>query len=200
MPGYDPVRREVMVTAGETTQIEIPMAGAAPPAALSPPSHTALAVHDQPSNVDRGEGQPALKKATWAVLGAGLLGVGMGVYFALQVNDINKDLDQYRRKACPSATDPKAMCDYFTGKPKPSLTPSEVAARDGKVSDGKQMATFQYLSFGFGGALLIGGGYLFYRSYVQERSESHAHSTGNRFVLLPVIAPNSAGMTAALRF
>jgi len=193
--GQDPVRREVMLGSGETAQVEIASPGASgtAPGPLTQPVATQL--------TDRGErARPrGLKTATWAVLGAGLVGVAMGVYYGLEVQKVNSDLDEYRRFPC--RTNPSQVCDS-AGKVALPLKDIKGAQEyvDAKKSDGKRLETFQYLSFGIGGALMVAGGYLFYRSYLAEPSGDRARSTSGGFVLLPYVSPSNAGLGAAFNF
>jgi hypothetical protein len=198
-PGYDPVRRDITVASGETVHVDLTMArspGAAPPPVLPPPSGTAM--KGPVGEATRGdEREPpqraALKAATWTVLGAGLVGVGMGVKWGLDVQQINHDLDPYRRFPCNGT----GMCDG-TGKMVGPLRPQDSAYVTLKKDDGKRLETYQYISYAVGGALVIAGSYLFYRAYLEDDGERRL--TLGRVDLTPVVAPGQAGVAAHLAF
>lgn len=200
--GYDPVRREVNVVAGETADVDARMARTAPVAATTPPVGAAPGAVDAPSPVtstrDEGDGdsRAALKTATWLVLGAGLVGVALGVKFGLDVDKVNEDLDPYRRFMC---TGSPYGCDGNGRRHTAPITQMEVDIINDRKSDGERFETLQWISYGVGGALIVTSGFLFYRAYLREDDQS-ARTSGRGFTLLPALSPTSAGFVAVTRF
>jgi hypothetical protein len=198
--GYESVRREVSVSSGETAHLDVSLprsAGSAPPALLPPPPGSASLSRPVDEAVRNDGTEPAsrsaLKTATWAVLGAGVVGVAFGVKFGLDVQQINNDLDPYRRFPCGAGT-----CNSMT-LPAPPLTPSENNYVTLKKEDGKRLETYQYISYGVGAALVIAGSYLFYRAYIEDDGERRVASRP-RLQVAPVLLPGQAALAAHLTF
>jgi hypothetical protein len=194
-PGYDTVRRDVTVATGETAQLDITLPrlpGSGPPPLLPPPSGEGQTLNrslGEVGRIDDREPPPrsALKTATWTVLGAGLVGVALGVKFGLDVQKINDDLDPYRRFPCGGL-----VCDT-SNQPAAPLSAMEADYVKAKKDDGKRLETYQYVSYGVGGALVIAGSYLFYRAYIEDDGE-------RRMVVTPVVGPQQAGLALDLKF
>jgi hypothetical protein len=195
-PGYNAVRRDVTVASGETAQVEVSM----------PRSPTATGAIDSggnpigpiggtPGMEDRDNGpKTGLKAATWVVLGAGLVGVALGVKFGMDVQKINKDLDPYRRFPCPG--NQTISCDAMLRVATP-LTPAQAKYVKDKRDDGQRLETYQYISYGVGGALLLTSGYLMYKAYLQADSDVRSASA---LKLAPVVTPTTVGAAAAIAF
>jgi hypothetical protein len=204
--GYDVARREISVASGETATVDLKMIhSAAPPPVATPPRPVAQATTpvappvrvDEPPPPGRDTGNAggsntALKTATWATFGGSLVAIALGVKFGLDVQSINKALDEYRRFPCTTG-----LCDSHS-MPAKALTPAEVNYVKLKKDDGQRLELYQYISYGAGGALLLTSGYLFYRAYLSDSSE-HA-SSGSRFALVPVLTPSAAGAALHARF
>jgi hypothetical protein len=199
-PGYDGVRRDVVVASGETVRIDVTMprsAGSLPPPLLPSPGTAMKGPIDETARPEQGEPTPrtALKTATWAVFGAGLVGVGLGVKFGLDVQKINKDLDPYRRFPC--TFDSTKTCDSG-GRLALALSTQESDYVKLKKDDGKRLETYQYISYGVGAALVVAGGYLFYRAYLEDDGERRLAI--GRVGVTPVLLPGQAGLAASLTF
>jgi hypothetical protein len=204
--GYETARREVTVGSGETVNVELKMSRSAAPVAAAASSSTSAAgltpppqrVETRLDSADTGPGgNTVLKTATWAVLGAGVVGVALGVKFGMDVQGINNDLDEYRRFPCSKP--PFNLCDSKNMAARP-LTMAQVDYVKLKKDDGQRLELFQYISYGVGGALLVTGGYLFYRSYLQEDSSTSASAPGPQLSVVPVLGPTEAGAAAFVRF
>ncbi len=177
--GYNQVKKTLTLAAGETATVAITMgpppaarasAAPVPPAGSSPgapaaensgaataPLSTAAEIDDQTQG-----SKAALRAATWGVLGAGLVGVVLGIKFALDVKATNDHLDDYRRYVCPTG---KGICDS-KGMPKSALTPSQQTYVKAEKAQGEKFQTLQWVSLGAGGVLIVTGGVLFYMGYV----------------------------------
>jgi hypothetical protein len=200
-PGYENVRRDVTVDSGAVAQLDValPRSPGNMPSILPPPAHgggdVAARPVDEVARSDDREPTPraALKTATWSVLGAGLVGVGLGVKFGLDVQQINKDLDPYRRFPCNGGQTCDAM-QRVVG----ALSPAENNYVKLKKDDGKRLETYQYISYGVGGALVIAGGYLFYRAYLEDDGERRMAI--GPVSLTPVVVPGHTGLVADIKF
>jgi len=196
--GYEPAHKEITVTSGDNAPVEIKMTrspSVAPPAA--PPLVTGpRPIEPQPTTADTGGGNTLLKTTTWAVFGAGIVSVALGVKYGTDVQSINNDLDEFRRFSC-GPPELHQVCDT-KGQVKPGLNAAQVAYVKAKKEDGQRLELYQYVSYGVGGALLLTSGYLFYRAYVAE-PETRA-SNGRRLAVLPLLSPTEAGAAAVVQF
>jgi hypothetical protein len=207
--GYEMAKREVSVGSGETAQVDVKLVRSASPAASPPPPPPVTTapvaavgpprVNEPPPPVrDTGTagGNTGLKAATWATLGGSVVAFALGVKFGLDVQSVNKDLDEFRRFPC--AKPPTNLCNAQM-VPKSPLSQDQVNYVKAKKDDGQRLELYQYISYGVGGALLLTSGYLFYRAYLDEPNE-RAQARGPRFALVPTIAPGSVGAAAFARF
>jgi hypothetical protein len=179
--------------------------GKAPPAPPSEdppgthPAATVTATPGPPRQAHEGDDRTGLKVASFGVLGAGLVGIGVGVGFGLQVQKINKNLDEFRRYSCPkTAANPAGICDANGQKAAP-LNKMQQDYVNQEKDEGKRQETFQYVSYGVGGALLVVSGYLFYRAYLADDGE-HASKPAPKFAIMPFLEPTASGVAALLRF
>jgi len=196
-PGYDQVRKEVTVASGETAQVDVKMTrlpGPATPVAPPPTPGDTRPVDTQPVVRSSG-GSTLLKTATWAVFGAGVVSIALGVKFGTDVQSINNDLDEFRRFQC--AKPPFMLCDSKMEAARP-LNKAQVDYVKAKKDDGQRLELYQYVSYGVGGALLLTSGYLFYKGYVEEPGPTA--STGRKLALVPLLSPTEAGASAVIRF
>jgi hypothetical protein len=197
--GYEPARKEVTVASGEIAPVDIKMTRS--PAAAAPVAATPVAVGsrvrpDEPVPATRDTGSSTvLKTATWAVFGAGVVSIALGVKFGSDVQSINNDLDEFRRFQC--AKPPFMLCDSKGESARP-LNKAQVDYVKAKKDDGQRLELYQYVSYGVGGALLLTSGYLFYRAYV-DQPESRA-SNGRRLAIVPMLTPTEAGAAAVVHF
>lgn len=216
-PGYNAVEREVTVASGETAPLEVGMSKSAVAAALernkpqvpSPdapagtatnPAATVVARPAPPRRSGDEGDRTALKVASFGVLGAGVVGIVTGVAFGIQVQKINSNLDEYRRYSCmKSATNPAGICDA-QGHPAKPLRKDEQDYVNQEKDEGKRQETYQYISYGVGGALLVVSGYLFYRAYLADDGAESASAPSPRLAITPFFTPTSSGLSAAFRF
>ncbi len=216
-PGYAPVRREVTVTAGSTTDVSIQMAssagspfpmgsptvGAGEPSLSSPP-----VVGDDPTRLTaslRDNGRGGLKLASWSTLVTSLTGFGLALKFALDIQSINRDLDPYRRYPCTANSAAPATCDRTGMVMLRPITPDEARYVNELQGEGKRFEGYQYIALGAGSILAVASGVLFYFGYLAEDTSGLALGLGShkqvRLELMPTIVPGSAnGMAARLTF
>jgi hypothetical protein len=200
-PGYEAVRKDVIVAAGDTAHLDVSLPRSAGGGVASLGAGTVPGQPEETRGPDResSAGSAGLKAATWGVLGAGVVGIALGVKWGLDVQHVNKDLDAYRRFPCPSINPaPGSMLCSGNSAPAPALTPAEQNYVDAKKTDGRRLETYQYIGYGVGGALVLAGGYLLYRSYLDEDPEPRAHR--RTIAVMPILSPGTAGLTAAAQF
>jgi hypothetical protein len=203
-PGYEPARREISVASGESAVVDVKMvraAGAAAPPPAPPPTAVVTPPAPGPTEVpvvrESSSRNVGLKVATGAVFVGAVVAVALGVKFGLDVQSINRDLDEYRRFPCSKP--PSFLCDS-KDQMKPALRPDEVTYVKAKKDDGQRLELYQYISYGVGGALLLTSGYLFYKAYLEDDGSARAAAKGPRLTLAPVFTPNQVGAAALMRF
>jgi PEGA domain len=135
--------------------------------------------------------------AAWAVLGLGIVGVGLGGYSSYKVNTINSDLDQYRRYQCSTSSTGYCGAD---GKPAAILTPDKQNYVNDQKSAGDNWSKVQWIGYGVGGALLVTSTVLFYHGYFSKPSAAASNSRRSNLIVLPQVTPTGAGALALLSF
>ncbi len=118
------------------------------------------------------------------------------VKFGLDVRNINKDLDQFRRFPAPAR--PTGLCDS-KGQSAQPLTAAQRGDSPSKTDQGNRDETLQWVFVGVGGAFAIASGYLLYKGYlVQRQRQQHASNHGLR--LFPTATASAAGVVAEFDF
>jgi hypothetical protein len=215
-PGYAPVRKEVTVTAGNTTDVGIQMASSS--GSPFPTGSPSLGLGGEPSlggsgmpgddptrlsTSMRDTGRGGLKLASWSTLVTSLTGFGLALKFALDINGINQDLDPYRRYPCAGNTMDIACDRTGTMRLRP-IQPDETRYVSELQDEGKRFEGYQYIALGAGSILAVASGVLFYFGYLADDTSGLAFDVGGRsplrLSLNPVIAPGSSGMAARLTF
>lgn len=201
-PGHDPVKQDVTVVAGESAQVHLKL-GTATGEATSGSASTAAATEVLSA---REEGEPSgsagqgKRTAGWALVAAGLVGVGLGVYASIQVANIDTDLDKYRRFPCKQSR--FGCTGSMEGPPATAdLSPNEKAKRDVFLKDGDFFTRMQWISYGAGAVLAGTGVVLLVLGYGEASgSGESAQTDGPRLSFAPLLTPSAAGGSLALRF
>lgn len=202
-PGYEPFKREVTLSSGETEELDVKLVSTERPsdAPIAGAGDTGARA-DVVTRVEassEGSGNGGIRSAAWGVLGAGLLGIGLGVKFSYDVLQTNRDLDPFRRFPCVPAM-PGKVCNITNG-PAEHLDATEKEEVEALKKQGKRFQMLQWVGYGAGGALLITSGYLFYKGYFDD-DDSLAMAGGrrSRLRLLPVLDPAAPGLAAFATF
>jgi hypothetical protein len=197
--GYDKVERSVTLGSGAMEKVAIQMksteaaaAEAAAPAAEPEPAATESSPAPEPEVPNQGA-----RVGAWALLGLGIVGIGLGGYFSYEVTSVNSTLDRYRRFQCPGSG---AVTCNANGTQNPViLSQADINYAQSEKDKGNTYATLQWVGYGVGAALLVTSGVLFYRGYSSAPGET-ASTQHSNLVLIPTVAPTSVGALAYLRF
>jgi hypothetical protein len=100
---------------------------------------------------------PWIKTGAWTSAGVAALGIALGIKFGRDVQQVDRDLDPYRRFPCNGT----GLCDP-TGKMVWPLRPQDNAYVELKKDDGKRFEQYQYVSLGIGAAAAVASGILFW--------------------------------------
>jgi hypothetical protein len=203
--GYEKAERAVTLASGGLEKVVIQMKpievpGAAPEAAPTAEPAVPAATESEPSPAPQAPNQGS-RVGAWALLGLGMVSVGLGGYFSYKVTAVNSTLDPYRRYPCPSSAGVNAgvqACDT-SGKYRP-LDSNESAFAQSEQNTGNTYAKLQWVGYGVGGVLLVTSGVLFYRGYFAKPTQEASNKRRTNLIVLPAFAPNSVGALAFLRF
>jgi hypothetical protein len=201
--GYEKWERNVTLASGATEKVLVQLKAiegaegvplAPDTGAAAPPS---APIENEPAPPAEPFNQGS-RIGAWALLGVGLVGVGLGAYSSFMVNDINGKLDPYRRFQCAGSGAQTCGPDG-----KINLGPlSQDAANyvKSQQSTGNTYSTMQWVGYGVGGALLITSGVLFYRGYFAKPTNVAARKNRSNLIVLPAVSPGNVGALAHLAF
>jgi hypothetical protein len=134
----------------------------------------------------------------WALLGLGIVGVGLGGYSSYKVSNINSNLDPYRRYTC--ANNSSQLCDN-KGAVKGPLDATSVSYVESQQNSGDNWSKVQWVGYGVGGALIVTSAVLFYHGYFAKSDDSTAsRETSSKLVLLPSFGRDNLGALAFVAF
>ena len=204
--GYEKWERNVALASGATEKVAVQLkaiegAGAAPPEAPPAPDVAATL----PGATAGSEPEPApetfnqgSRVGAWALLGVGLVSVGLGVYSSIKVGSINSNLDSYRQFPCTS--NPAQMCKADRKTLADPWPPDAANYVQSQRSLGNTYSTLQWVGYGVGGALLVASGVFFYRGYIAKPTNMAARKSRSNLIVLPSVAPGNIGALACLSF
>lgn len=134
----------------------------------------------------------------WVATAGTVASAALALKFGLDVRDINKQLDQYRRFPC--AGSPTATCDG-NGKTNvsPTLTTSEKQAVHTLTDDGNRDEVLQWVFVGLSGAFAVGSAVLFYKGYLAN-DDSHARASNHGLRIFPTATASARGIIAEFDF
>jgi hypothetical protein len=200
--GYAKFERKVTVASGATEKLVVELKAAEGPGegeqAAAPADETAGRV-STPEVPEPAEppGQGA-RVAAWALLGLGLVGIGVGGYSSYEVGVVNSNLDPYRRYNCAGGGAPTCSPDGKT-----DLHPLDAASQkyvNDQQKTGDGYTTLQWVGYGLGGALVATSAVFFYRGYFAHPSASGSNDHRGNLIVMPSFSPNSAGALAYMAF
>jgi hypothetical protein len=195
--GYEKWERNVTLASGATERIQVQLNPIANPAeqAQAEPIPAPLAPTPGPAPEPPNQGS---RVGAWALLGLGIVGVGLGGYSSYKVSSINSNLDPYRRYPC--ASNSSQLCDN-KGVAKGPLDEQSKAYVASQQSSGDNWSKVQWVGYGVGGALIVTSAVLFYHGYFAKPDDSTAsQKTSSKLVLLPSLGPGNVGALAFLAF
>jgi PEGA domain len=197
--GYEKWERNVTLSSGATERIQVQLKSIENPSELAqaepiPPPVGPVGSTPGPAREPPNQGS---RVGAWALLGLGIVGVGLGGYSSYRVTSINSSLDQYRRYECSGS----AFGCHTDGKPFTSQqTTDERNYIDSQKSSGDNWSKVQWVGYGVGGALIVTSAVLFYHGYFGKPDDTASSGTSSRLVLLPSIGRSNVGALAFVAF
>lgn len=120
----------------------------------------------------------------------------LAVKFGVDVRDVNRQLDAYRRFNCTTAS--TGVCDN-QGNPSMPLTAAQNSAKTNLVDQGNRDETLQWVFVGVGGAFAVAGGYFLYKGFLS--SEGNQQSASNHGLrIFPTATASAGGIVAEFDF
>jgi len=194
--GYEKWERNVTLASGATEKIQVQLKPIEKPLEQAQAEPVAAPVETAPTPAREPPNQGS-RVGAWALLGLGIVGVGLGGYSSYKVGSINSNLDPYRRYPCSgSAFDCNASGKPFTGP----RTTDEQNYIDSQQSSGDNWSKVQWVGYGVGGALIVTSAVLFYHGYFGKPDDTASRDTSSRLVLLPSIGRDNVGALAFVAF
>jgi TolB-like protein len=199
-PGYEPVRKDVNVVAGEVANLKTTMDSIAAPPTFTPNDATATPAPGK-ETPEATDDKAAMKIATWGTLGAGAVSLALGVKFSLDVMGYDSDLDAFRRYDCGDGKGGRPACDSKGGKNIGSLTDAQLQKVAKIQDDAKSPKVLQFVFYGAGAALIGTGIYLYLQTYVSDDAPAGSQTAqAKRLQVTPVVTPDGASLSARLTF
>ncbi|MBC8131976.1 MAG: PEGA domain-containing protein [Deltaproteobacteria bacterium] len=146
-------------------------------------------------NEHAGGGRGGYRAGFWVTFIAGLASAGAAVKFGLDVADVNKRLDPYRRFSCMG----NQLCDA-KGTVRPALTTAEKNSVSTLNDEGSRDQTLQWICVGVGSALGIASGYLLYKGYIDSDGEHPQNQARHGLRIFPTAGASSSGIVAEFDF
>ena len=203
--GYEKFERNLTLAAGATEKVVVQLkaiegaaaAAAEAPAAPPPPPPQVVEHEEEPPAPPAG---PAASRiAAWALLGTAVVAIGLGGYSSWRVNDINNQLDRFRRYGCiANPDDRRCTADGKNYLPPPDA--KEVAEVNRLKLSGDDWVATQWVGYGLGAALLVTSAVFMYHGYSVTAVASAPSQKRPSLVVMPSFGPGSAGAMAYVRF
>lgn len=190
--------REIRVADGGRNEIDegqLTLVGHAGLAAKSGAAASAapaqLDLRQQPEHARQGAKVGALVTGGFA-----LASFALAVKFGLDVNEIQSELDPYRRFNCAGGGAPNSCRDPAGTQPAQPLVPAEMEYVQQLQDEGKKFERMQYTALGVSGVALLVSAPLFYL-WLRDPPAAESEAAVS---FAPLLAPGQAGVGASLRF
>jgi hypothetical protein len=196
--GYEKFERKVTVASGATEKVAVELKAIERPgeAQEAPAKEASVTEPEIPPPAE--SPHQGARIAAWALLGGGLVLVGLGGYSSYQISVVNSNLDPYRRYPCVSGGAPTCSADGKTNLYPLSAEDQKYVSQQKSTGDG--YTTLQWVGYGVGGVLLATSAFFFYRGYFAHPSATASNKRRSNLIVLPSIGPSSAGALAFLAF
>ena len=199
-PGYEKFERKLTLASGATEKVVVELRSIDHPGDLGEAAPDASAGRVGSAELPPPT-QPApngARVAAWALLGVGLVGIGLGGYSSYEISVVNSNLDPYRRYPCAAGGAQTCSADGKTNLGALDATSQTYVNQQQSTGDG--YTKLQWVGYGVGGALIVTSAVFFYRGYFSHSSSTAANGRRSDWIVMPSIGPNQAGALAFLSF
>jgi hypothetical protein len=198
--GYEKYERTVQLgsAASEKVAVQLAPLGGTPAPHLAAKAPVGLVATPPPEDEQPAAPHMGARITGWALLGLGLAGIGFGGYASWKVSDVNSNLNPFRRYPCES--NPSLIACSTDGKTNlGTVSPEDRSYINNQESLGNTYTALQWVGYGIGAAAVITSGILLYYGYFTKPA-AVADRERPTLIVMPSLAPNSAGGVAYLSF
>jgi hypothetical protein len=199
--GYTTTKQEFTLAAGQTLPLNLTLS----PVSVEIPrpegaASSALSLSPSGEPVDDGGSHALTRTGFWVATVGALASAGLALKFGLDIRNINKQLDPYRRYPCSSS--PTSFCDVNGNAADPSLSQADLKTSHDLTNQGNQDQLLQWVFVGLSGAFAIAGGVLLYKGYLSSESDQGGtqHAANHGLRIFPTASASAGGILAEFDF
>jgi hypothetical protein len=205
--GYTNTKQEFTLAAGQSLPLSLALSpvsvevGNAPaPPEETPPVLIKRPAEAPPPSPEGGSSHKLSRVSFWVAIVATFATAGAGLKFAKDVQQINSDLDPYRRIPLgqPGCSNSDTGYCGINGSAKPALLPNEKSIVDQKLADGKDAQKMETIFFVAAPILAIASGFFLYKGYLESDGETTTASRGLR--IFPTASASAGGIVTEFDF
>jgi hypothetical protein len=203
--GYTTTKQEFTLATGQSLPLSLSLSALSADVGGTPPDETTPVLVRRPdaggeTSSESGGSRTISRAAFWVAVVGTLTTAGLGLKFAKDVQQLNADLNPYRRlnpgqSPCP-ATSPSPCT--LKGDPGPTLTEPDFKRQKSILDQGHTAQTREIIFLSFAGAFAIAGGYFLYRGYLDSDGETNTASRGLR--IFPTASASAGGIVTEFDF
>ncbi|HEY2730819.1 MAG TPA: PEGA domain-containing protein [Polyangia bacterium] len=195
--GYTTAKQEFSLAAGQSLPLSLSLSSVSvnvgnpetetPPVIVRKP-------REAPEVPNETGGSSGARAGFWVAVAGTAIATGGGLFFAKEVQQINADLDPYRRVPCAGSA---GGCNS-SGDPKPPLTATENATVQSKMNAGKKDQLLEEVLLITAVPLAIASGYFLYKGYLDSGGENATSARGLR--IFPAASASAGGIVTEFDF
>lgn len=199
--GYTTTKQEFSLAAGQSLPLRLALSplsadvNTAPPGEETPPV-LVRKPREAPPEGGGQESPTAARAAFWVAVVMTVASASVGLKYARDVQQVNSELNQYRRINCSSS--PTGVC-YPGGGAAPTLNDTQKQAKENLVAEGRSDQRWEFGAFAVGAGFAIAGGYFLYKGYLAGSGEEN--STASRGLrIFPTATASTGGIVTEFDF
>ncbi len=196
--GYTTTKQDFTLGAGQSLPLSLNLSSMSVDVGEMVPPETPPLIVRRPKDAPESQegGGPTMARAGFWIAVVGAAGsLAGGAYFAKRVNDINAELDPFRRFTCKGSSSALPPGCNSHGDPAPAVDKSMYS---GLEDQGSRDQTLETVLFIGAGAFAVVGGYFLYKGYLDSSSEKTTASRGLR--IFPTASASAGGIVTEFDF
>jgi PEGA domain len=198
--GFSTAKQEFTLAAGQSLPLSLSLSSVSVEVGPGEQAETPPVIVHRPSEApgespSEGGGSHTMARAGfWVAVVATVGSAALGLKFARDVQQINSELDPYRRYPCAGSP---YGCN-LKGDPEPMLDANEKSTVANKTNSGKQDQLLEEIFLIGAVPFAIAGGYFLYKGYLDSGSEKTTASRGLR--IFPTVSASAGGIVTEFDF
>jgi hypothetical protein len=198
--GFTTAKQEFTLAAGQSLPLSLSLSSVSVEVGSGEQAETPPVIVHRPSEApaespSEGGGSHTMARAGfWVAVVATVGSAALGLKFARDVQQINSELDPYRRYPCAGSP---YGCN-LKGDPEPMLNANEKSIVSSKTDHGKQDQLLEEIFLIGAVPFAIAGGYFLYKGYLDSGSEKTTVSRGLR--IFPTVSASAGGIVTEFDF